>query len=143
MRVLGIGSSCDLGDMYLRLAAEGHEVRVYVEDYREHGVMDGMLERVADFRLYLDWVRDAGSEGLVLFETADRGTGANCRRSCAAMDCSSSVAAPTATVSRTIARSANACSRPRAFAPRSPTSSQTSTTVWRSFAPTRNGMCSS
>ena len=73
MRVLGVGASCDLGDMYLRLAASGHQVRVYVRDFDELGVMDGMVDRVADYRAQLSWVREAGDDGVIVFETADHG----------------------------------------------------------------------
>jgi phosphoribosylamine--glycine ligase len=73
MRVLGVGASCDLGDMYLRLAAAGHQVRVYVRDFDELGVMDGMVERVADYRAQLAWLREAGDDGVIVFETAEHG----------------------------------------------------------------------
>jgi phosphoribosylamine--glycine ligase len=73
MRILGIGTSCDLADLYLRLAAQGHEVRVYIRDFAELGVMDGMLERVDDYRAQLGWVRDAGDQGVIVFETAEHG----------------------------------------------------------------------
>jgi phosphoribosylamine--glycine ligase len=73
MRVLGVGHSCDLGHMYLRLVAAGAEVRVYSRDFGEHHVMDGILTRVDDYRAQLDWVRRAGSKGLLLFETVEHG----------------------------------------------------------------------
>jgi phosphoribosylamine--glycine ligase len=73
MRFLGIGHSCDLGDMYLRLGAAGHEVRVYSRDVAEHGVMERMLTLVDDWRAQLEWIRQAGADGVVIFETADDG----------------------------------------------------------------------
>jgi phosphoribosylamine--glycine ligase len=73
MRFLGIGHSGDLGDMYLRLRAAGHEVRFYCRDFDEHGVMDGMLTRVDDYRTELDWIRNAGEDGVIVFETAEHG----------------------------------------------------------------------
>lgn len=73
MRILGVGTSCDLGDVYLRLAAAGHDVRVYIRDFDELGVMEGMLERVDDYRAQLGWVRDAGDDALIVFETAEHG----------------------------------------------------------------------
>ena len=73
MRFLGIGHSTDLGDMYLRLQAEGHEVRVYSRDLAEHGVFRGMIEYVADWQRELDWIRAAGDDGVILFETAEDG----------------------------------------------------------------------
>jgi phosphoribosylamine--glycine ligase len=73
MRFLGIGSSCDLGDMYLQLLGTGHEVRVFSADFAEHGVMGGMLTRVEDWRSQLDWVRAAGSDGVILFEGTEFG----------------------------------------------------------------------
>lgn len=69
VRILGIGDTVDLGDMYLRLAAAGHEVRVHAADPEARGVMEGMLSFVEDPRAHLEWAR----EGLVVFESASRG----------------------------------------------------------------------
>src|SRR6185312_13631092 len=73
MRFLGIGHSSDLGDMYLRLRAQGHEVRVYSRDLDEHGVLTGLLDYVDSWEKELSWVREAGSEGIIVFETAEHG----------------------------------------------------------------------
>jgi phosphoribosylamine--glycine ligase len=70
VRVLGIGASNDLGDLYRRLAQRGHEVRVFVEDPDCHGVLDGIVPRVADWRRELDW---AGRDGLIVFEQSTSG----------------------------------------------------------------------
>jgi phosphoribosylamine---glycine ligase len=76
MRFLGIGDSCDLGALYLRLIAEGHEVKVYVSKALCHGTLAGMVERVGDWRGELDWVREAGGEGIILFENVEEKRGA-------------------------------------------------------------------
>lgn len=73
MRFLGVGETNDLGDMYLRLVERGHEVRVYMSDPESAGVMEGMLEFTADWRSDLEWIRAAGKDGIVLFETASEG----------------------------------------------------------------------
>lgn len=73
MRVLGVTETCDLGSMYLRLIAEGHEVKVAVSEPLASGTMAGMVPRVADWKAELPWVRAAGEEGLVLFEAVGFG----------------------------------------------------------------------
>src|SRR5260370_35728837 len=73
MRLLGIGDYADLGDLYLRLMASGHEVRVWVSDPRSQDMFAGMIERVPDWRSELGWVRDAGLDGIILFEGANAG----------------------------------------------------------------------
>ena len=73
MRVLGVGHSCDLGDMYLRLQEAGHEVRVFTSELAGHDTMRGMLVHVPDYRAELDWIRAAGEDGYVVFETAEHG----------------------------------------------------------------------
>lgn len=73
MRFLGFGETNELGDMYLRLRQRGHEVKVYMSDPESAGVMDGMLEFVSDWRAELEWIRAAGKDGFVLFETAADG----------------------------------------------------------------------
>jgi phosphoribosylamine--glycine ligase len=67
VRILGIGSYADLGSIYLRLAEEGHEVRIHTADENALDVLGGMVTRVADWRTALPWVRAAGDH-LVLFE---------------------------------------------------------------------------
>lgn len=69
MHILGIGDTVDLGDMYLRLRARGHQVRVHAADPDARGIMAGMLDFVDDPALHLEWARD----GLIVFESASRG----------------------------------------------------------------------
>jgi phosphoribosylamine--glycine ligase len=73
VRFLGIGDTVDLGDMYLRLQSAGHEVRVHAADSEAHDVMRGMLRFTDDWRRELDWIRAAGMDGTILFETASLG----------------------------------------------------------------------
>lgn len=73
MRVLGIGEDLALGDLYRRMVEQGHEVRVFVADPRSQGVMAGVLQVCTRWESELDWVRAAGDDGLILFETACHG----------------------------------------------------------------------
>jgi phosphoribosylamine--glycine ligase len=73
MRILGIGDWNDLGDMYLRLASEEHEVRVHIAEPEAHDILEGMICRVDDWRESLPWIREAGRDGFIIFETAGMG----------------------------------------------------------------------
>jgi phosphoribosylamine--glycine ligase len=73
MRFLGIGETNDLGDMYLRLQSAGHRVRVYMSDEESSDVMQDMLTFTPDWNKELEWIREAGDEGIVVFETASHG----------------------------------------------------------------------
>ena len=73
MRFLGIGEDGDLGDMYHRLALAGHEVRMYIESAEARGVYAGMVRHTTDWRAELPWIRSAGTEGIIVFESAARG----------------------------------------------------------------------
>jgi phosphoribosylamine--glycine ligase len=76
MRFLGVTETCDLGSVYLRLQAEGHDVRIFVEEPEARGTMAGLVPRVADWRAELDWIAAAGDEGAILFEAVSEGYGA-------------------------------------------------------------------
>jgi len=73
VRFLGIGETNDLGDMYLRLIREGHEVRVHMSDEDSKDVMQGMIEFVPEWRSSLTWIKEAGQDGIIVFETANAG----------------------------------------------------------------------
>ena len=76
MRYLGIGEYNDLGAMYLGLAAQGHEVRVFVEHAASQDVYGGMLSFTADWQADLGWLRgndEPGDGGIALFESAVKG----------------------------------------------------------------------
>jgi len=73
MRFLGIGDSNDLLALYLQLERQGHEVRVHVRDPDAADVGEGLVTRVDDWRAALPWIRDAGQDGVLLFETATDG----------------------------------------------------------------------
>lgn len=76
MRVLGVTETCDLGALYLSLKAEGHEVRVAISDPLAQGTTRGLIDRSADWREDLDWIRHAGDDGVILFESVSEGRGA-------------------------------------------------------------------
>jgi phosphoribosylamine---glycine ligase len=75
MRFLGIGDTCDLAALYVRLVPDGHAVKVWISEPLCHGTLAGMVERTPDWRDELDWVREAGPDGVILFENVaeDRG----------------------------------------------------------------------
>ena len=68
MRFLGNGNFCDLGALYLRLLAEGHEVKVHVGNPLCHDTLAGLVERTDDWKRELGWVREPGENGIILFE---------------------------------------------------------------------------
>jgi phosphoribosylamine--glycine ligase len=73
VRFLGVGDSNDLGAMYLALAREGHECRVAVADPEARDTLAGLVTRSDDWRADLAWIREAGADGVVLFESAHEG----------------------------------------------------------------------
>jgi phosphoribosylamine--glycine ligase len=70
MRVLAVGPRVYLGDIYLSLMREGHEVRVHAEDPPEERAFGGLIEPVPDWRAELGWL---GRDGILLFERANHG----------------------------------------------------------------------
>jgi phosphoribosylamine--glycine ligase len=76
MRFLGIGDAADLASLYLRLAEDGHGVKVCIGNPLCSGTLAGLVDRVADWEAELDWVRAAGHDGCILFENVGAGRGA-------------------------------------------------------------------
>lgn len=70
MRILGVGTRVYLGDIYLSLRREGHEVRVFAHDPPEQRAFGGLIETVQDWRAELGWV---GRDGVLMFEGVGRG----------------------------------------------------------------------
>ena len=75
MRFLGIGDSCDLGALYMRLLADGHEVKVFVAEPLAQGTMAGLVEHTSSWESELDWVKAGKEEGIILFENVARARG--------------------------------------------------------------------
>ncbi len=73
MRVLGIGDYNDFGSLYLRLAGEGHDVRVHIAEEGSHDVLAGLVTLAPDWKAALPWIREAGDDGLILIEDASKG----------------------------------------------------------------------
>ena len=70
MRILAVGLRVYLGDIYLSLAREGHEVRVHATDPADQRAFGGIIDTVEDWRAHLPWV---GRDGIVLFEGLGHG----------------------------------------------------------------------
>lgn len=75
MRFLGIGDTCDLGALYMRLLADGHEVKVFVGESLAQGTMSGLVEHTSSWESELDWIRGAGQDGIILFENVAKARG--------------------------------------------------------------------
>src|SRR3954452_14395496 len=76
MRFLGVGTALDLGSLYCRLIAHGHEVKAGVTEPLAAGTLAGFVPHVPDWRQELDWIREAGAQGFILFESVAEGSGA-------------------------------------------------------------------
>jgi phosphoribosylamine--glycine ligase len=76
MRFLGIGDAADLGSLYLRLAADGHDVKICIENPFCRDTLCGLIPHVDDWQSELDWIRAAGPNGCILFENVGGGKGA-------------------------------------------------------------------
>ena len=70
MRVLAFGKRIYLGDIYLALRREGHDVRVFASDPADKRAFGGIIEPVEDWRAELPWV---GRDGVILFEGVEQG----------------------------------------------------------------------
>jgi len=75
MRFLGVGDCADLAALYLRLAEDGHDVKVFIGHSLCQSTLAGLIERVADWQAELSWVRAVGTEGCILFENVGAGRG--------------------------------------------------------------------
>lgn len=76
MRFLGIGDTCDLAALYLKLVEDGHEVRVSVTEPMCHDILAGMVEQTPDWQAELGWLREADDGGVILFENVSQARGA-------------------------------------------------------------------
>lgn len=76
MRFLGIGDHCDLAALYVRLAEDGHEVKVSIDNPLCQGTLAGLVPHTTDWRGDLPWLREAGREGIILFENVAKNRGA-------------------------------------------------------------------
>jgi phosphoribosylamine--glycine ligase len=76
MRFLAVTETCDLSALYLRLTADGHQVKVSVSWEQAQGTLANMVERTGDWRAELDWIRQAGEDGIIIFEAVSEGFGA-------------------------------------------------------------------
>src|SRR6201996_4318916 len=70
MRFLGIGRDGSLGDMYMALQRDGHEVRTFIEDPQWRGILHGFIHVSEDWKRELSWL---GKDGIIIFERADQG----------------------------------------------------------------------
>jgi phosphoribosylamine--glycine ligase len=75
MRFLGIGDNCDLGALYMRLLADGHEVKVSVAQPLAQGTMAGLVEHTPNWENELDWIRASKDQGIILFENVAQARG--------------------------------------------------------------------
>lgn len=73
MRILGLGDNCELGELYRRLDAQGHEIKVWARNAPPSRCWTGILDFVEDWQTAISWLRQAGAESLALFETAGMG----------------------------------------------------------------------
>src|SRR3954454_25291482 len=75
MRFLGIGDTCDLGALYMKLLADGHEVKVHVADPLAQGTMTVLVEHTPYWENELDWLKAAADERIILFENVAQSRG--------------------------------------------------------------------
>jgi phosphoribosylamine---glycine ligase len=72
VRFLGIGDYCELSALYLRLLAEGHEVKVHIAKAEARSTLSGLVSKAESWEDELSWV---GSDGIIIFENTAKKRG--------------------------------------------------------------------
>jgi len=71
MNILAILSQSLIGaDLVVRLKREGHDIKVFIDGKLQSTCLDGMVEKVDDWKRELPWV---GKEGLIIFDDVEYG----------------------------------------------------------------------
>lgn len=70
MRILAVGQRVYLGDVYVNLMREGHDVRVFASDPPDLRAFGGIICVVQEWRDELAWV---GLDGIIMFEGVGQG----------------------------------------------------------------------
>lgn len=73
MRVLGIGNYNDLGSIYMRCAAEGHDARVHIAEPGSRDVLAGLVPQEPDLEAAIAWAA-ADADHVILVEDSGWGT---------------------------------------------------------------------
>jgi phosphoribosylamine---glycine ligase len=72
VRFLGIGDYCELSALYLRLLAEGHEVKVHIARAESRCTLAGLVSKAESWEEELSWV---GRDGIIIFENTAKERG--------------------------------------------------------------------
>lgn len=70
MNILCVSKDLSMGDLACRLKAEGHHIRLFVDDKEQKHNLDGMLEKTTNWKKELKWV---GKSGLIVFDSVGYG----------------------------------------------------------------------
>jgi len=70
MKILCVSKDATICGFANILKREGHEVRLFVDEENERVNLEGMIEKVADWKKELSWV---GKEGIVIFDSIGYG----------------------------------------------------------------------
>jgi phosphoribosylamine--glycine ligase len=69
MKVLFISRDLSGGDLCYRLKKEGHDVKLFIQDSDQRKNLEGMVEKIGDWRKELGWV----GKGLIVFDSTGYG----------------------------------------------------------------------
>lgn len=65
MNILCISKNLSGGDLFYRLKEEGHRVKVFIKEKGQRQNLEGMIEKINDWKKELKWV---GKNGLIIFD---------------------------------------------------------------------------
>src|SRR4030042_5379872 len=70
MNILCVSNNLSGGDLFYRLKKEGHRVKVFIEEKNQRQNLEGMVEKISDWKKELKWV---GKGGLIIFDSVGYG----------------------------------------------------------------------
>lgn len=70
MKILFVSKNLIGGDLACQLHNKGHEVKLFIEDARSKKNLDGLVTKIDDWAIELDWIKD---DGLIIFDDVGYG----------------------------------------------------------------------